>query len=344
MLGVRALSGVMVATFSLAALSASAATYDSQWALENKGQRVCRFDGRNCLDGKVGADIKAKQVRASVRDCTNAVVAVLDTGADLNHPDLKANLIPGKNFVDSVGSDSPQDDNLHGTHVSGIIAGAGTEAKGVMGVCNRAKVLPVKVGSAEGYLTDSDVIEGIEFAVANKAKVVNASFGGGPSNELVKKAIANATNTIFVIASGNGDWFGRGYDIDSDPVYPASYDLPNIVAVAATDSQDKLGKFSNFGANSVHIAAPGVNIVSTMPMVATKDMKDNKIPTEAGAIDGTSMATPYVAGAAALLWSSNPSMTVAEVKEKLVNAVDKLDTLQGKVKSGGRLNLAKLFQ
>jgi subtilisin family serine protease len=334
-------SAIGALSLSLFTIQANAAHFDSQWALENKGQKVCRFDGKNCIDGKVGVDIKAKQAWTKNRDCRAIITAVLDTGADLRHPDLQSNLLPGKSFVDNVAS--AQDDNLHGTHVSGIIAGAGSEAKGVMGVCNQAKILPVKVGSAEGYLTDADVIEGIDYAVKQGAKVVNGSFGGGPTNKLVKSAIQKASGTLFIFAAGNGDMFGRGFDIDRQAVYPASYDLANIVAVAATDSQDRLGSFSNFGAKRVHIAAPGVNILSTMPMVATPEMVGAKIPTEAGAIDGTSMATPYVAGAVALVWSKNPKLKAADVKKRLLASADKTAALKGKVQSG-RLNLAKLME
>lgn len=316
--------------------------FAQQWALENKGQSVCRFDGANCIVGKAGADIKAKQAWAKVQDCSGVIVAVLDTGVDTRHADLAGNLLAGKNFVGSWETNDPTDDNLHGTHVTGIIAGAGTETRGVSGVCRRAKVLPVKVGSADGYLTDADVLEGIAYAVKQKAKVVNGSFGGGPANELIRLAVKNASGTLFIFAAGNGDDTGKGYDIDKKAMYPASYALPNIVAVAATDGQDRLGRFSNFGARSVHLAAPGVNIMSTMPSVATKEMVAAGMKAGYGSIDGTSMATPYVAGAAALYWASAPKATVAEVKGRLLASVDKVSALEGKVQSGGRLNLAKL--
>lgn len=334
---------ILTLLVSISAPAFGAAGFSSQWALENRGQRVCRFDGKNCLNGKAGSDIKARQAWKSNQDCSAVVVAVLDSGVDQRHPDLQRNLMAGKNFVAEQATNDPQDDNLHGTHVSGIIAGAGTETRGVMGVCKKARLLPVKVGDAEGMLTDADVLEGITYAVAQKAKVVNASFGGGTPNQLVKNAIAKASGTLFVIASGNGDIFGRGFSIDSRPVYPAAYDLPNMVVVAATDSQDRLGAFSNFGVNRVHLAAPGVNIVSTFPTKATAEMTANNIPVESGAIDGTSMATPYVAGAAALLWSSKPATSVAEIKRRLIASVDPITALSGKVQSGGRLNLAKLF-
>lgn len=317
------------------------APFMSQWAFENKGQEVCRFDGKNCLKGTVGADMKAKLAWSKNQDCSSVTVAILDSGVDMRHPDLSGNLLRGYNFVDET--NDPADDNLHGTHVAGIIAASGSENKGVTGVCKKARVLPVKVGSAEGYLTDEDVLQGIDYAVSQGAKVVNGSFGGGPGNELIKKAIAKASNTLFIFAAGNGDMFGRGFDVDAKPVYPAAYGLANIVSVAATNSQDKLGAFSNWGFNTVDLAAPGVNILSTLPMKATAEMTRNKIPAEMGAIDGTSMATPYVAGAAALLWSTSPKASLSSVKQRLLASVDKVPALQGKVKTGGRLNLSKLF-
>jgi len=321
-----------------------AAAFDSQWAIENKGQKVCNFRGEKCVVGTSGVDIKHRVVARKIQDCSGAIAAVLDSGVDTRHPDLISNLLPGKNFVPELASDDPTDDNLHGTHVTGIIAGAGSEAKGVLGVCHKARILPVKVGSADGFLTDADILEGINFAVSKGARVINGSFGGEGGNAIVKAAIQRARNTIFIFAAGNGDQFTRlGFDIDKRPIYPASYGLANIVTVAATDGQDRLGSFSNFGIKNVQLAAPGVNIVSTLPMRKTASMQEFGIPVEAGPLDGTSMATPYVAGAVTMLLSQNPTMTVAAAKSRLLRSVDKINSLTGKVQSGGRLNLAKLM-
>ena len=205
-------------------------------------------------------------------------MAVLDSGIDLRHPDLAANLLSGKNFVGGQVSDDPQDDNLHGTHVAGIIAGAGTETSGVVGVCRRARILPVKVGDSQGYLTDADILEGINYAVSQGARLVNGSFGGPQPNALVKNAISKARNTLFVFAAGNGDDRGVGFSIDEQATYPAAYGLANIVTVAATDSSDRLGAFSNFGVKKVQIAAPGVNIISSLPVKPTEEMAQYGIP------------------------------------------------------------------
>lgn len=339
----KVLALVTFLVVSQSAAFAAAPIYESQWALENKGQRVCRFDGKNCIDGLAGSDIKAQAAWKKNRDCSSIVVAVLDSGVDQRHPDLQPNLLGGMNFVGTAATQDPQDDNLHGTHVSGIIAAAGSESKGVVGVCQKARLLPVKVGDAEGYLEDSDILEGIQFALSQKAKVINASFGGGGANQLMRNAMAKATGTLFVIAAGNGDMLGRGFSIDTQAVYPAAYDLPNMIVVAATDSRDQLGKFSNFGVKRVQLAAPGVNIVSTFPMAQTEEMKSYGIPVEAGALDGTSMATPYVTGAVALAWATSPRSQPPTIKRKVMLAVDKIPSLAGKVESGGRLNLAKLF-
>lgn len=321
-----------------------AAAFESQWALENKGQKVCNFRGEKCTDGTPGVDIKHRLVAQKFQDCSAVIAAVLDSGVDTRHPDLAGNLLPGKNFVGEAATDDPTDDNLHGTHVTGIIAASGSEAKGVVGVCKKARILPVKVGSAEGFLTDADILEGINFAVGKGARVINGSFGGERGNEIIKAAIRNARNTLFIFAAGNGDRFtGLGFDIDKRPMYPAAYGLANIVTVAATDSLDRLGRFSNFGSRHVQLAAPGVNIMSTMPMKKTATMQQAGIAEEAGSIDGTSMATPYVAGAVTMLLSQHPNLSVAAAKSLLLRSVDKIDSLQGKVQSGGRLNLAKLM-
>lgn len=340
----RALTGIL---FSAAMLSthpaAAVEIFGSQWALDNSGQHVCNFHGESCIDGQAGDDIKYKLVTQKSGDCSNVVVAILDTGADLSHPDLAGNLLPGKNFVGGDESDDPQDDNLHGTHVTGIIAGNGTEASGVVGVCHKAKVLPVKVADSQGQLTDADILTGINYAVSQGARVVNGSFGGPQPSAVVKSAIGHATNTLFIFAAGNGDEHGIGFDIDTQPSYPAAYGLPNIITVAATDANDQLGSFSNFGAQMVQLAAPGVNIVSSLPLRPTDEMSQYGIPTGYGPLDGTSMATPYVTGAVAMLLSSNPGLSSAAAKGRVLASVDKLDNLAGKVQSGGRLNLAKLM-
>ena len=190
-----------------------------------------------------------------------------------------------------------------------------------------------------GQLTESTFMSYIKWANAARQLGLDWTVETMTNESLISRA----RNTLFVFAAGNGDQFGRGYDIDRQPTYPAAYGLANIVTVAASDSRDRLGSFSNFGVKNVQLAAPGVNIVSALPMKATAEMEQYKIPTAAGPLDGTSMATPYVAGAATMLLSANPRMQISEVKSRLLGSVDKISSLAGKVQSGGRLNLAKLM-
>ncbi len=278
---------------------------------------------------------------------SDAVVAVIDTGMDLDHPDLEANLwinsieIPGdgkdndgNGYVDDINGwdfvsddDDPNDSDGHGTHCAGTIGAVGNNANQVVGVCWTASIMPVRVGTEEGLL-DSDIVDGIRYAARNGAKVLSNSYGGTGYSQTIYDAVeyANEQGCIFVAAAGNDS-----SDNDSLPQYPASYDLPNVIAVAATDENDNLATFSNYGANSVDLAAPGVNIVSTYLDGGTETLQ------------GTSMACPHVAGAMTLLISLNADISPAEAKQVLLDSVDELPVLAGKVVSGGRMNVFAMF-
>ncbi|HEX7503377.1 MAG TPA: S8 family serine peptidase [Acidobacteriota bacterium] len=221
------------------------------------------------------------------------VVAVLDTGVDYRHEDLAANMwrnpgeIPGNHidddgngFVDDVygydfaadrfgnGDSDPMDIDSHGTHVAGTIGAVGNNGIGVCGVSWQVRLMALKAFRPDMHIYDSDSIEAIDYAVMMKSEfgvnlvAINASFGGGGEDQLQKDAIAAAGDQgiAFVCAAGND-----GADSDATPFFPAGYDLPSIVAVAATDADDQLASFSNYGANSVDLAAPGVGILSTVP-------------------------------------------------------------------------------
>lgn len=276
-------------------------------------------------------------------------VAVIDTGIDTTHQDLAPNLwrnqgeiagnrvdddsngviddVNGATFQGSgrVTSGDPTDTDGHGTHVSGTIAGKTGDNYGVVGVNPAAKVLAVSFIGPRGG-SSVDAIRSIDYAVRNGAKVINASWGGGPSEPALKEAIARAGNAgvLFVAAAGND-----GKDADKLPMYPAAYDLPNIVSVAATTPDDELASFSNYGATSVDIAAPGTGIVSSVPV----DDFDS--------YSGTSMASPHVAGAASLVLAQEPGLSVGALKDRLLKSVDTVSGLQGTSVSGGRLNVAR---
>jgi subtilisin family serine protease len=208
-----------------------------------------------------------------------------------------------------------------------------------------------------GQGTTADAVKAIRYAVDNGARILSNSWGSegdnpqdGQGNQALKDAIlyAQSRGVLFIAAAGNGH-AGKGYDNDNDarPGVPASYDFDNIISVAAIDAQNSLGSFSNWGVKSVDIAAPGVNVYSTIPGGRYADQViNNKFLKMIGiqaSWDGTSMATPHVAGAAAVYWSKNPSKTYKEVKEALIKTAVKLPTLEGKILSGGKLSLKNLI-
>nr|WP_261360822.1 S8 family peptidase [Aeoliella straminimaris] len=314
--------------------------FTDMWGLENSGQS----------GGTTDADIDANWAWDVTTGSGNTVVAVIDTGVDYNHPDLASNMwvnageIPGdgidndgNNYVDDVfGYDfinhdgDPMDDQGHGTHVAGTIGAAGNNGLGVTGINWNVQVMALKFLGADGSGTTQDAIEAIYYARDNGADVINASWGGDPYSQALYDAIAATRDAdqIFVAAAGNGNLFGIGINNDDTPFYPSGYELENILSVAATDHNDQLATFSNYGATTVDLAAPGVNILSTV------------IGTGYDYNSGTSMAAPHVAGVAALVSDLNPSWTSDQVIQQILSSVDPLPNLQGLVSTGGRLNVA----
>jgi Subtilase family/Divergent InlB B-repeat domain/PASTA domain len=261
----------------------------------------------------------------------SVAVAVLDTGIDATHPDLTANLLPGWNFVDNTSNTS--DGYGHGTHVAGIIGATGNNGIGVTGVNWSVSLMPLKVCDDSGSCSLDAEISALQYAVDHGAKVANASFGGFyGSYQPEEDAIQAAGNAglLYVAAAGNGS-----NNNDTSPFFPASYPLANIISVAATTSDDELASFSDYGTGSVDIAAPGQNILSTLP-TAGAVISD---PSGYGSLSGTSMAAPYVAGAAALLWSEHPDWTMQQVRNRLLSTARPLNSLAGKVAGCGELNL-----
>jgi subtilisin family serine protease len=204
-------------------------------------------------------DIDAPEAWDQTTGSSAVKVAVVDTGVAYDHPDLAPNMLPGHDFY---GNDNdPRDENGHGTHVAGTIGARGNNGIGVTGVNWNVSLIPVRVLGPDGGGTVETVTNGFAYAVAQGAKVVNASLGGGGYSQTVKDAIdAAATTTLFVVAAGNA-----ADDNDDFPTYPCSYTSPNLICVAATDKTDALADFSNIGATSVDLAAPGTDILSTWP-------------------------------------------------------------------------------
>jgi subtilisin family serine protease len=310
--------------------------FNELWGMHNTGQ----------TGGTVGADIHAPQAWDIATGSRDIIVAVIDTGVDYTHPDLAANMwtneaelhgsagfdddgngyiddIYGYDFVNNDGD--PMDDFTdiyHGTHCSGTIGAIGNNAEGVAGVCWKVKIMAIKFLDSGGGGSTEDAISSVEYSVLMGANLSSNSWGGGGYSQGLKDAIdaAGAAGMLFVAAAGNS-----GSNNDQNPHYPSSYDSPSLIAVMATDKNDNKSSFSCYGPISVDLGAPGTDILSC----------------KAGAsyqyLSGTSMATPHVAGACALLWSMNPTMTNTEIKDILIQTVDK--TLPGLCVSQGRLNL-----
>jgi subtilisin family serine protease len=292
-------------------------------------------------------DLDAIDIRSAwdTTTCDSSVtVAVLDTGIDLDHPDLVDNLwvnsgeIPGNGidddgngFVDDVhginlvaSTLTPDDDNGHGTHVAGTIAAKGNNQIGISGICWNAKVMAVKFLSANGSGDLYSAIEGIEYAVSKGARIINASWGTYGDSSLLKEAIKTAAESGVIISAAAGN---EANDTDQTPHYPSAYDLSNIISVAAVhDSHIFADSFSNYGKISVDIGAPGVSILSTIPDAAYDSYS------------GTSMAAPHVSGVIAMLLSLRPDLTVAQLKQALFSSVTYNTTLTDKVLTKGVLN------
>ncbi|MFH1090162.1 MAG: S8 family peptidase, partial [Pseudomonadota bacterium] len=252
--------------------------FGSLWGQNNTGQTVGGTYNLN-NPGMVDADMDLPEAWMTLTDCSQVIVAVLDTGIDYNHPDLVNNIwinpgeIPGNGIDDDnngyvddaqgwdfVDDDpDPMDYEGHGTHVAGTIAAEGNNGLGVVGVCWQAKVMAVRVLNALGSGSTADIITGLTYAGAMGAEVINLSLGGSAYSQALKDAI-DASSALVVCAAGND-----GTDNDISPKYPASYASLNIMAVAAGDQADALASFSNYGLASVDVMAPGVNIQSLLP-------------------------------------------------------------------------------
>ena len=219
----------------------------------------------------------------------------------------------------------------HGVHVAGIVSAATNNSKGVASIARNAKIASIKIFNSSKNTKLSYIIDGINYAKKNDINIINCSFGGtgwgSTSVSIVKSAIEAVPNMFFVIAAGNTTSFSEA-DNDKVAVYPSQLtkDLDNVISVANTTSSDELSSTSHYGATSVDIAAPGTVIYSTIPTSSY------------GTMSGTSMATPMVASAVAVMRAVNPNISAKEIKETLCSSSDKLSALTGKVISGGRLN------
>ena len=257
----------------------------------------------------------------TVTEGSGATVAVVDTGVDATHPDLADRLQPGHDYVER--DDVPQDLSGHGTHVAGTVAAA-ENGFGAAGVAPQAELVPLRVLDAFGRGSSADVAQAFDDAGDRGIRVVTASLGSPYAASAERDAIQDHPNTLFVVAAGN-----EGADNDGVArEYPCAYPEANILCVGASTATDAPSTFSNVGATSVDLFAPGEDILSTLPGAGF------------GRMSGTSMATPHVAGAAALVFAVHPDWSARQVKQALLDGADRIPALAGKAVTGGRLDAA----
>jgi subtilisin family serine protease len=308
------------------------------WGLHNTGQSV------GGTAGTADADIDAPEAWDITTGSPATTVAIVDTGIESGHPDLapQAWSNPGETgagretngidddqngYVDDPGGwdwvaqdGDPADEHGHGTHVAGTVAARGNNGQGVTGVSWQSKLMALRVLDADGEGTVADVVDAYAYAAANGAPIVNASLGSTGFSFTEYDTLRSLPGTLFVVAAGND-----GESNEVSPHYPCSYDLANIVCVAASNNRDGLAGFSNYGATSVDLAAPGRSILSTWPGGYAY-------------ASGTSMATPQVSGVAALVRAHLPGASVATMRNSLLAGADLRPAFAGKTVTGGRLN------
>jgi RHS repeat-associated protein len=308
--------------------------FNEQWGLQNVDQVV---EGQK---GRVGVDINAINAWNITRGTSSAVIGVLDTGIDIEHSDLTGNIFTNPNetagngvdddnngYIDDVhGWDFANDDNnvdddsvkdRHGTYTAGIIA-ASTNSTGITGVAPGVRIVPLKfINGDTGYTCDA--INAIEYAMNMNIGIINCSFGGTDDNLALKDAMKNS-GILFVCSAGN-----RGGDVTKLPVYPACFNIPNVLSVAAVDGNGVLAPFSSYGLN-IDVAAPGTNILSTTP--------DNNYDY----FSGTSASAPFVTGIAALIKSYLPNSSITNIKDRIKNNVVSCTNLANFIQTGGRVD------
>ena len=318
--------------------------YEKLWGMTNSGSNEPdRNGGYSGTVGSVGADINAEKAWTISKGSKKVVIAVIDTGIDYNHPDLKENIwvnvkeIAGNNkdddgngYIDDIHgwnafakNGNPMDGNAHGTHCAGTIGARHGNGVGVAGVMNDVSLMAVKFLSDEGSGSLADAVVAIDYATKMNVDIMSNSWGGGGFSQTLEDAIKAAKNQgiLFVAAAGND-----GTNNDSAPHYPSNYQVDNVVSVAAHTNQDSLASFSCFGKRTVHVAAPGNNILSTTPGNSYK------------VFSGTSMATPHVSGVLGLFIAQEGRQDVKIVRDRLMATTVPGGAYRKTTAGGGRVD------
>jgi hypothetical protein len=326
--------------------------FGETWGMNNTGQ----------TGGLADADIDAPAAWDISTGNGSVVVGVIDTGIAWDHPDLAANVWtnPGETAADGIDNDAngyvddihgydfvnndgnPYDDHGHGTHVSGTIAAVGNNGVGVAGVNWNAKVMGLKFLDTNGSGNTANAIRAVSYATMMRSRGINIpltnnSWGGGAFDTALMNAIADAgtANMLFVASAGN-----NSANSDTSPSYPAAYNVPNIISVAATDHGDLKSSFSNYGLTSVDIGAPGTNILSTSLWTSDNIWNASGYTS----ISGTSMASPHVAGVAALAWGLQPTASYQRIRDAIYAGGDPIASMAGITVTGKRLNALGTLQ
>ncbi|MFZ4576014.1 MAG: S8 family serine peptidase [Phycisphaerales bacterium] len=306
------------------------------WGMNNTGQTV------NGDPGIANADINAPEAWNLTTGSATTVIADIDSGVNYNHPDLAANswINPGEIAGNGIDDDAngriddtrgwdffsndnnPIDDNGHGTHTAGTFGGVGNNGVGVTGVSWQCKIMALKFLGASGSGATTGAISAVQYLTQKGVKVSNNSWGGGGYSQALFDAISASRSVghVFVAAAGNA-----GVNIDSSPSYPASYNLDNIISVAASDNNNNRASFSNYGRTGVDLAAPGVNIYSSYL-------------SSYAYLDGTSMATPHVTGVVALVQGLHPDWTYTQVRDRILFTVRPVAAFATTTVTGGVLD------
>jgi thermitase len=314
--------------------------FTQQWGLQNLGQK-----DSSGTQGFAGIDVSAVEAWKIQTGRKDVVVAVIDTGVDYNQQDLKDNMwinsaelkgapnvdddgngyvddVYGYSFVNGASSPDPMDDHGHGSHCAGVIGAKTNNNIGMAGINWDVQIMAVKFLSKGGSGTLEDAVKAIDYAVKNGAHILSNSWGGGPFSQALFEAIkkSHEAGALFIAAAGNSS-----LNNDKSEAYPANYDLPNVISVAAIDNRGKLASFSSYGKKKVHLGAPGVNILS----ITTKGYES---------WSGTSMATPHVSGVAALVKAQDGQLSNTAIKNRLISTAALVPGLRQKVSSGGMVS------